>query len=155
MQPVDDLGFRHLIQSFEPQYDPLTRKTMSTKYLPQMSEGKKEKVKHSLLDVQSFSLTTNIWTSRANHTYTGLTIHFVDFEFELQHCPLETREFHDSHTASNLADELTEILKNWGLNEDNISAITTDNGKKNIVAAIKKLGWGHFPCFLHTLKLGV
>ena len=157
MQPldtVDDLGFRHLIQSFEPRYAPPTRKTISSKYLPQMFEGEKAKIKDDLSGVRSFSLTTDIWTSRANHAYTGLTIHFVDREFELQHYLLETREFPESHTALNIADELTEILKDWGLNEDTISAITTDNGK-NVVAAIKHLGWEHLPCFSHTLQLGV
>ena len=56
MQPldtVDDPGSRHLVESFEPRYDPPSRKTISTKYLPQMFEGEKARVKHNVLDAQS------------------------------------------------------------------------------------------------------
>ena len=157
MQPldtVDDRGFRHLVHSFEPRYDPPSRKTLTTKYLPQLFEGEKANIKHDLSGIRSFSLTTDIWTSRANHAYTGLTIHFINDQFELLHYLLETKEFPDSHTSPNIASELTDILKEWGLSEDDVSAITTDNGR-NIIAAIRELGWKNLLCFSHTLQLGV
>ena len=59
MQPldtVDDSGFWNLLQSFEPRYDPPSRKTITTKYLPQMFEGEKMKIMHHLSDVKSFLL---------------------------------------------------------------------------------------------------
>lgn len=157
MQPldtVDDHGFRHLVHTFEPRYDPPSRKSLTTKYLPQMFEGEKSKVKRHLSSSRRFALTTDIWTSRANQAYTGVTIHFIDTEFELRHFLLETKEFPESHTAGNIADELREILKEWDLNDEFVSAITTDNGR-NISAAIRELGWRNLACFSHTLQLGI
>jgi hypothetical protein len=157
MQPldtVDDKGFRNLIRTFEPRYDPPSRKTLTTKYLPQMYEGEKARIKRELSGIKSFSLTTDIWTSRANHAYTGLTVHFIDDQFDLQHYLLETKEFPDSHTSLNIARELTDILKEWNLSADNLCAITTDNGR-NIAAATRELEWRNLPCFSHTLQLGV
>ncbi|XP_011410051.1 PREDICTED: zinc finger BED domain-containing protein 1-like [Amphimedon queenslandica] len=147
-------GFRHLLQSFEPRYDPPSRKTITYKYLPQLFEGEKMKIMHCLSDVKSFSLTTDIWTSRANHAYTGVTIHFIDNDFKLHHFLLETKEFPESHTSLNIANELTSILKEWNLGAENVAAITTDNGR-NITGAIRDLDWINIPCFSHTLQLGV
>ena len=92
-------------------------------------------------------------TSRANHAYTEVTIHGIDLDdFEMKHYLLETKEFSESHSAVNIADELRSILTDW--DDTNLSAITTDNGI-NVCAAIRQLGWTHLPCFFHTLQLGV
>ena len=78
------------------------------------------KIIHHLSDIKSFSLTTDIWASRANHAYTGMTIHFIDNYFELHHYLLETKEFPECHTSLNIANELTSILKEWNLGAENV-----------------------------------
>lgn len=47
-----------------------------------------------------------LWSSRA---YTGVTIHCITSEYELESSVLETKEFQDFHTAKNIADELSTI----------------------------------------------
>lgn len=64
------------------------------------------------------------------------------------------RSFSDFHTFSNVANELTDILKERNLSENNVTAITTDNGR-NIAGATRELEWMNLPCFSHTLQLGV
>ncbi len=153
MQPidtVDDRGFRRLLQTFESRYSPPSRKTLTVKYLPQKFEIECAKVKQEVCKCISYALTTDIWTSRANNAYTGVTIHFLDEAFQLRHYLLETKEFPESHSAANIANELQGILTEWDLVEDNMSAITTDNGKN-----ICHLGWTNLSCFSHTLQLGV
>ena len=83
-----------------------------------------------------------------------MTIHFIDNHFELHHYLLETKEFPESHTPLNIANELTSILKEWNLGAENVASITTDNGR-NIAGAIRELDWTNIPCFSHTLQLGV
>ena len=90
----------------------------------------------------------------ANHEYTGVTIHYINKAFEMKHYLLENKEFLESHSATNIADELRGILTEWDLLDDNTSAITTDNGR-NISAAARELSWTNLPCFSHTLQLGV
>ena len=94
MQPLDtadDRGIRQMLQTFEPWYDPPSRKTIATKYLPQIYEAEHAKIKKNVSKASSFALTTDLWTSWANHAYTGVTIHYVNDNFELKHYLLETK----------------------------------------------------------------
>ena len=48
MQPldtIDDKGFRHMINTFEPRYTPPSRKTLTTKHLPQLVESEMARIK--------------------------------------------------------------------------------------------------------------
>ena len=58
LDTVDEKGFRHLLQSFDPRYDPQSRKMITTKYMPQMYKGEKAKIMHHLSGIGSFSFTT-------------------------------------------------------------------------------------------------
>ena len=157
MQPIDtinDKGFRKMIMQFEPRYTPPDRKTIATKYLPQMFEAEKGRIKNLLGTVQHYACTTDLWTSRALHAYMSLTVHYLASDFSLQSHLLETREFPDSHIAVNIVQELEEILQHWSLSMDGLTAITTDNGS-NIVLAADLVGCTRVPCFSHCLNLAV
>lgn len=45
------------------------------------------------------------------------------------------------------------ITNEWGITVK-IQAVVTDNGA-NMVAAVRKAGWAHYPCFAHTINLVV
>ena len=48
LQPYDtvnDPGFLHMINTFEPRYKPPDRKSLATNYLPKMYDNEKEKIK--------------------------------------------------------------------------------------------------------------
>jgi len=83
--------------------------------MPKLFEAGKAhvlKLVQSISDRDYYAITTN-WTSRANHSYCCLTIHYVSDDFILQSHLLETKEFPDSHTAENVAEELKGILNQW------------------------------------------
>ena len=61
LDTMDEKGFHHLLQSFEPRYNPPSRKMITTKYMPQMYKGEKAKITHHLSGIGSFSLTTRTW----------------------------------------------------------------------------------------------
>ena len=69
-------------------------------------------------------------------------------DYQLASHLLETKEFPESHTGSNIADELLVILDEWKLAPQMLTAVTTDNGP-NI------LNWPRMPCFSHSLHLAV
>ena len=106
-----------------------------------------------MASVDSFALTTDIWTSHHNQAYTGLTVHYVDDCYQLQSHLLENVEF-PSHTGINISEELEAILEEWKLPQDNLSAVTTDNGT-NIFSALEIVQWKGMLCFSHTLQLAV
>jgi len=155
-QTVNDAGFRAMLAAFDPRYTPMDRKTLATNYIPKLYDKEKERICSELCsaEISSYALTTDIWTSRHNEAYTGVTIHFVNTSYQLKAYLLETVEFPEAHTGVNIAAELQHVLNNWKLLEDNLSVVTTDNGS-NIVAAFDITGWLRMPCFSHTLQLAV
>ena len=119
-----------------------------------MYATEKKRISNLLQKSPHFSCTTDIWTSRAQHAYLGLTVHYIDDEFSLQNHLLETKEFPDSHTGVNIANEIEKSLKQWKLSKDGLVAFTTDNGG-NVVVAIQELDCIRVPCFSHRLNLAV
>ena len=157
IQPIDtvnDEGFQAMIKTFEPRYTVPDRKTFAMNYLPKMYATEKKRISNLLQKSPHFSCTTDIWTSRAQHAYLGLTVHYIDDEFSLQNHLLETKEFPDSHTGVNIANEIEKSLKQWKLSKDGLVAFTTDNGG-NVVVAIQELDCIRVPCFSHCLNLAV
>jgi len=153
MQPYDmvnDAGFWLMLKVLEPCYSPLDKKTIASNYMPNMCEAEKQRIKASLMNVSCFSITTDMWTSRAKHAYTALTIHYLNADFRLCCHMLEAKEFQVEHTGVQIASELRDILENWHLPEDNLIAEATDNGS-NIVCALEQLGWNNIRCFAHTI----
>ena len=55
------------------------RKAITNHYIPEIHENVKSKVKNSMQQgLLYFLLTTNGWTSRANHSYVTHTAHYLD-----------------------------------------------------------------------------
>ncbi|KAK0137900.1 Rootletin [Merluccius polli] len=82
------------------------------------------------------------------------TLYSITADWTLHSKCLETRYVPDNHTADTLAENLKAALADWGLDENKLACITTDNGA-NIVAAIRNLGWPWLNCFGHNLHLAV
>ncbi|KAI2647756.1 E3 SUMO-protein ligase ZBED1 [Labeo rohita] len=131
LHTVEKPAFREMLESFDKQYELLSRKYFSNTVIPQLFNETKEKIITELHDLDFFSVMC-------------LTVHFVNKNWDPK----------SSHTADNLAESLHGAVKEWGLNEKNVACITTDNGA-NIVAAVRKLEWPWLNCFGHNLNLAV
>ena len=75
-----------------------------------MYEHEKSHINHAIANVSSYALTTNIWSSRAMHSYMGVTIYFIDINFCLSSYLLDVKELLDNHTGENIAEHLSERL---------------------------------------------
>lgn len=58
------------------------------------------------------------------------------------------------HTAQNLQRFIKEILYEWKIDNEKITAITTDYGA-NIIKAVSLMNFNHNACFGHALNIGV
>ena len=64
-----------MLHTFEPRYAVPDRKTFSQNYIPEMYQCEKTRIVGTMKrDVKNFSLTTDGWTSRANHSYISHTV---------------------------------------------------------------------------------
>ena len=159
MQPYDtvnDAGFLKMLHTFEPRYSPPNRKTIACNYMPKLYEAERKHVMGLLESVNNgnYSITTDLWTSRTNQAYCCVTIHYITPDSILRSHLLETKEFFDSHSAENVAEELRSILYQWELSTDKVVAATTNNCA-NMVRAMQLNDWMNVPCFSHTLNLAV
>ena len=140
MQPyntVNNAGFLKTVHAFEPRYSPPDRKTIACNYMPKLYETERKHVTRLLKSTDNglYSITTDLWTSRVNQVYCCVIIHYITPEIILRSHLLETKEFSDSHSAENVAEELTSVLDHWELSTEKVVAATTDNGV-NMVCAI-------------------
>lgn len=98
-------------------------------------------------------LTTDMWTSRATEAHLTVSCHIIDENWQMLAYVLETCCLPGQHTADNFCSQLTRISEEWGIT-NKILAVVTDN-VANMIAAVCKAGWAHYPCFAHTLYLVV
>jgi len=149
---VEDRGFIALLKILDPRYQIPSRKKMMECTINNMYAECKAKVMTKLQHANHVILTTDMWTSRSIEAYLTVTCHFID-NWQMQDFVLETCHFSVQHTADNISAELKRIAEEWGITQK-VLAVVTDNGA-NMVAAVHKAGWRHYPCFAHTLNLVV
>ena len=152
---VENKAFRRLLHELDPRYEIISRKQLTTKLLPERYQEEKEMLKNELSEVESVSVTTDQWTSRAHEGYTTITAHFIDNNWQVKSPVLLTRAKPQRHTAVNLAKELEEAFDEYSIS-NKITAVVTDNAA-NIKCAVSRLGniEDGQSCFAHTLNLCV
>ena len=84
--------------------------------------------------IEDYSFTTDFWTSCQNRSYGTITIYYIDSDYVLSSHLLETKEITQAHSGMNIAEEIRSIMDEWGLSPDNVSAATTDNTSKMVLA---------------------
>lgn len=151
---VEKKSFKDMIKALDAQYELPGRKYFSKTAIPELYNKVRQEVQVLLSGADSYSLTTDMWSSVNMTPYMSLTVHTITPEWKLESKCLQTSYFPESHTADNLAAALRDALRDWQLDENKLSAITTDNAA-NIAAAIRSLHWPWLNCFGHNLNLAV
>uniref|UniRef100_UPI003AAD97D9 E3 SUMO-protein ligase ZBED1-like n=1 Tax=Centroberyx gerrardi TaxID=166262 RepID=UPI003AAD97D9 len=154
---VEDEGFEKMISTFNPRYA-LPSRTYFMKMMEKKYEEIKGKLKNTLKETDSITLTTDIWTSVATEAYLGVTCHFLGEDWEMESHSLTTMSLEERHTAANIAEWLEDVIAKFDIPPEKIKAVVHDNGA-NVVAAVKilaeKHGWASVRCAGHTLNLVV
>lgn len=101
-----------------------------------------------------FAITFDMWTSIANEGYLGITLHFIDSDWNLKKIIPCIKNITGSHNAENIAMAVKKNLLGWKVG-DRIVAAVTDNASTMIKAVTKDLKYQHVPCAAHTLNLVV
>ena len=148
---VEHDGFTRLLKLLEPCYQLPSSKYFSETLIPEMYEKVKNKVKHSLSNIDYVSITTDIWSSVAQDSYISLTCHSITDDFQYQHICLHAAPFNERHTGEHIATMLTGCLESWSLS-DKLHVVVRDNGS-NFIAGLQDNGIPNIPCLAHTLQL--
>ena len=111
------------------------------------------------------SLTADMWTSTCNNdAFLGLTIHYVDNNWNLRNFLLDIISFTIRHTGINIANAIKSVLTEFNLLEKTL-ALTTDNESAMIVCGriiaeeltqeLDNQAFQHYRCSAHILNLAV
>jgi hypothetical protein len=156
-QPLNILrndAFRNMLHEFEPGFRIPTEekcKEMICNSYNWTRDNLKELLKSS---AKSINFTTDLWTSRRNDGYIGVTISWIDLEMQLHEALIGIELLPNPHTSENIKNCLNTILENWNL-KDKCFAATTDNGA-NVKKAISLMNRvENIGCAAHTLHLSV
>ena len=150
---VENPGFRALVTALDKRYTIIARKTLTDVKLPKVYQEKKSQLLADLTAVDHVGITTDQWTSRANEGYTTVTCHFTREDWTLASPVLATRSSGERHGDKNMAAELVEIFKEFGISTK-VTSVVTDNAK-NAKKAVRITELDNQPCFAHTLNLVV
>lgn len=152
-QIVENEGFLNLMKVSAPLYKVPSRFTMK-----KMLENKfiiiQNYFKEKIMNVDSVTLTTDIWTdTMQTRSFLGVTMFFFDGD-KIDSVTLGVYDLTQSHTAEYIASMLLQSCEEWGIDTGKVQAVVTD-AAANIVKAVE-IAFGkkyHIPCFAHMLNL--
>lgn len=158
MQPfslVEEACFQKFCGLLDPLYELPSRTTLKNVQMESRYVDMKAALQSILHTVENLAITTDLWTSVANESFVTVTCHFIDKEFLLRSAVLSTDQLNETtnHSAQNIADSVTIILKEWNIFE-NVAAVVTDNDKA-MVKMCEIIEKPNMPCFAHTLHFVV
>jgi hypothetical protein len=109
----------------------------------------------------TISRVLDIWTSPSSKPFLGITVHFIDKDWEVRDCLLDFIAFKGSHTGEKMGETLISVLEEFGI-ENKILTVTVDNKSNNDTMVAYLLNKGilkdaecHIRCFAHVLNLAV
>ena len=75
-----------MLKVSEPQYTSPDRTTFGRYYLTELYAKEREKICKQTSDgLQWYAVTCDGWSSRANHSYLSVTLHYITNEWELKY----------------------------------------------------------------------
>ena len=154
---VECQGFRKMMAFVEPGYS-CPSATHISSIVGRRHALLVQKLKQKIAAEASYlSLTSDIWTSKANDAYVTVTCHYISPQWKMETLVLSTQGFQEQHTGVNIASALVEIATKFNI-EDKIVAVVHDQGS-NYVRAVDILaeshGWDEVKCAGHCLQLCV
>lgn len=134
---TENVEFRDLLHTADARYNVPSR-TVIAKELEGICIEMKAKISCYIQQANKICLCTDIWSKKGlASSYLGITGHFFSPKDNRRHCvTLAVRRMPASHTAINIRHIFEDVLSEWEIPNNKISAILTDNGS-NIVAAFK------------------
>jgi hypothetical protein len=104
-------------------------------------------------EIDYYSITTDMWTSKSMSAYMATTIHYMTDDFRLKQYTLDVCPFDGRHTGDLIGSKLEKCLfQQWELPKLRMAMMVRDSGS-NIVKACNDYKFEHMPCVGHQLHL--
>lgn len=149
---VESEAFKKFMSIVSPHYKVPVRTTFSENHIPKLYTKTKDKIRMMLVDVPYIALTTDGWTGCNGSQFISVTASYIDEDWSFKTLTLACRELNASHTGEHIAALIRDVLEEYGIDQQRISAITTDRGSNMINAVEMHLRRPHIPCFAHVMN---
>lgn len=164
---VDTDQFEDMIQYFKKDIVLHSRKTIMRR-LEELYIQQKSDLKEKLNSFKSkFSITCDVWTSKNQLSFFGITIHYIDDDWKIQEHLLAFKYLECEHDGLSLSKALIEVLEDYGI-ADRLLGVTADNASNNkkMMAHVQSyyddkypdagfsVAWNQVECLAHVLNLG-
>lgn len=146
---ISNQQFQEFIKVLQPKFSMPSEKTIRVKYIPRLYNQVQFFVKCTINEgLESYSITTDAWTSSSQESYLSVTIHYISKDLERKMAVLRAVPFNVSHTSEAILEQISSILQDWGLPAP---AAAVRDSASNMVKALKDMNG--VPCYIHTLQL--
>ena len=140
---VNHQGFHSFIKYLDPKYIIKNNRTFMRSKLPLLYKIVKEaveiKLSQDLEDCKGVCFTTDLWSSRNQDPYLGLTIHYINKSWKLNRLMIHCGPAEGRHTAVAIAQHLDKVIGELkSIPEGCVRTCTSDNAS-NMLAAIPAL----------------
>lgn len=156
---VGQPSFKKLMNIANPKIklkDPRTYSRMTSAKADEISKDITDIIETVKDDLYSVAFTTDLWTSRALHSFICLTVHFIDKNWKLHRYTPYIKPFPGRHTGVNIALELDSMIEDLGLKKDSIFLYAVNDNAANMKLGIRlSENLLQYFCDIHTLQLGV
>ena len=148
---VEHEGFLALLEVLAPLYKAPSKKTM-TKKLESRYDIMKQTFIKDLQDVDFYCVTCDNWTDCSKQSYLGVTIHYLKNFTKMKSGCLGCIPLHERHTADYLKRSLQELLQEFNLTNEKLTAIISDGEAAIKKACIELSGKDtHLVCIAHVV----
>jgi hypothetical protein len=151
---VNKKGYLKMMKTIDPAFNPPSSKSIKSSLAVAYNKGVLQLKELLSRTCETASITTDLWTSRSNDGYIGVTLHWLSPDFEVYDAILAVEKIEYPHTGERIKEYLNAKVEEFELSGKIVCAIT-DNGK-NMKKAIRI--WDvveHISCSAHTLQLTV
>ena len=162
---VEQAEFQEFVHALDPYYTIPCRQTIKEEIDSLFSQRRINIISEINNITSKIALTTDIWSSKYNNTaFLGITMHYINNDWEAKKCLLDFISIEGSHTANLILNKLTNVLQDFNIS-DKVISLTTDNGS-NMLACGRELAneleeeffnltFSHNRCAAHIINLAV
>ena len=154
--PLQYIENKELVAAFQlvaPGFVLPSRKTLRNRDLPQLQDAVRVRMCAMMETIQAFALTVDSWTSMTTQQFIGVTAHGITAEWTLESFMLDLIPVEEAETSEYIAERVSKTLKEWGINHQAITSITTDGANNIQTAVTKHLNLPWVWCLAHRLHL--
>ncbi|CAF2484764.1 unnamed protein product [Rotaria sp. Silwood2] len=131
---VDHPAFVRAMNTIDPRFTVLSRRTLCREALPSALEQVMVKVKQACDDAKFVALTLDVWSDRRMRTFIAITMHTIaKNDDSFQNYLLTFQPLSGPHTGESLRRQLEGVIATFNI-EDKVVWIVTDNASNNLKA---------------------